>query len=170
LKRIESRLSSRLESGEQSWAEAFFADTLGVASGEVTFERENAFSFEFAKNVYSAATGDGESDFFVSLAEDHAAAQSLASEFVEGFASLGKKVEIEDGTWGKDRYLGALSTARVEGRIVYGVRFAATGADASTALERLREAVAKLSDDALPASPTGATRKPPTSQGDSKNE
>jgi hypothetical protein len=170
LKRIESRLSAKLESGEQSWAEAFFADHLGVASADVTFERENAFSFELAKNVYSAATADGESDLFVSLAVDETTAQKLATDFVDGFASLGKKVEIADGAWVKDRYLGALSTARVEGRMVYGVRFAPTSTDAKAALERLREAVVKLPAEALPASPTGAARKPSASPGEPKNE
>jgi hypothetical protein len=150
---LEARLAAALQSGPRSWAHALFADGLGLAADDVTFEKENAFSFEFAKNVYSAATGEEESDFFVSACADETAADELAARFIEGFASLGDEVDLEGSVWVKDRYLSTLSTARTHGRVVYGVRGAQTDESATSTLARLRKAVAELPQDILPASP-----------------
>jgi hypothetical protein len=122
------------------WAHRLFGQ-LELSPGRVSYHRENAFSFGFAKEVYSALLDDDETELFVVAAADADAAAALAARFIEGFESYGEAQEQDGGAWVKDRYLGSLSTARAAGRLVYGVRGAPEPEVASAELARLAAAI-----------------------------
>lgn len=122
------------------WAHRLFGQ-LELSPGRVSYHRENAFSFGFAKEVYSALLDDDETELFVVAAADADAAAALAARFIEGFESYGEAQEQDGGAWVKDRYLGSLSTARAVGRLVYGVRGAPDAERASAELARLSAAI-----------------------------
>jgi hypothetical protein len=122
------------------WAHQLFGQ-LDVSPGRVSYHRENAFSFGFAKEVYSALLADEETELFVVASADADAAAALAARFLSGFESYGEEQEGDDGPWVKDRYLGSLSTARAAGRLVYGVRGAPEPEVASAELARLAAAI-----------------------------
>jgi hypothetical protein len=140
-------LEAGLAAGERPWSHALFADALGVPADRITYEKENAFSFGFATNVYVALLPDGETEAFVTAAPDPAAAQALARQFEEGFLSYGEKEVRGGAVWVKDRYLSSYSRAQAEGSMVVGVRGAAGIDPATAALAKLRVGV-----KALPAS------------------
>ncbi len=140
LKHLEARLFSHIAAGERPWSYAILVDALGVPEAEVSFVKENAFSFDFAQNVFTATLEQGE--VFVLKAPSTEEAERLAERFREGFASLGEVQELEGRQWVQDRYLRQLSTAAAERDVVYGVRGAANGSDATATFKRLAAAVA----------------------------
>lgn len=155
LDHVRKALEGGLAAGDRPWAHALFADALSVAPDRITYEKENAFSFGFAKNVYVALLPDGETEVFVTAAADPAAARTLAGQFEEGFLSYGEK-EAQGGiTWVKDRYLSTYSRAVAEGAMVVGVRGAAKPDAAKATLEKLRAGVA-----GLPAAVVASAGKP----------
>ena len=69
----------------------------GIAPGRMAFQRENAFSFGFAKDVYVAAMDDGETELFVTTAADATAASVLARRFEKGFLGTARAVPRPTG-------------------------------------------------------------------------
>jgi hypothetical protein len=63
---------------------------------------------------------------------------------VDGFASLGERVRLGKETWAKDEYLSSLSTARADGRVVFGVRGTTDPKAAASTLSKLAAAVGEL--------------------------
>lgn len=146
---------------ELPWAHRLFG-ALELSPGRVTFHRENAFSFGFARNVYSALLPDDETELFVTAASGEDAAAALAARFVEGFESYGERLE---GDWVKDRYLGSLATARVAKGLVIGVRGAPAREPAEDELSRLTASVeamtaADLEEATASAAPEEGLAKP----------
>ncbi|HEX9620751.1 MAG TPA: DUF6599 family protein [Polyangiaceae bacterium] len=143
LEHVLARLVASLGAGERPWALELF-ETLDVGANDVGYHKQDAFSFEFAKGVYSAPSGAGDTEIFVMLAPDAAAAEATAAKFVDGFASLGERVRLGKETWAKDEYLSSLSTARADGRVVFGVRGATDPKAAASTLSKLAAAVGEL--------------------------
>jgi hypothetical protein len=141
------------------WSQRLFVDGLGLPVGAVSFAKENAFSFAFANNLYSARRSD-DSEWFVTVAPSDADADALAAQFVEGFASLGVRKPAEGIGWVEDRYLHDLSTAVSHGRFVLGVRGVKDAKGGKALLDELRRAVDALDEDAKSAALGGAAPDP----------
>lgn len=137
-------LEQGLAAGERPWSHTLFADTLAIPPDRVSFEKENAFSFGFARNVHVGLLPDGETEAFVAAAPDAAAARDLVRRFEEGFLSYGEKEDRAGAVWIKDRYLNTWSRVVSEGPMVVGVRGAARIEGAAAVLEKLRAGVAAL--------------------------
>ncbi len=130
------------------WAYALFAG-MGIDVGRVQYTAEAAYSFDFAKDVWSAVGEDGETESFVVRVAGEAQAQALATDFIEGFLSYGAGVGNAGG-WVRDRYLGRVSGAEPYGRWVLGVHSAPAVAAAEAALAALRGGVDRLPLEGLP--------------------
>lgn len=116
---------------------ALFIGPLGLDPGRVTYTPENAFSFGFAKDVYSAYLDDEETEIFVVSASGTAEAARLAEQYLEGFQQYGES----QGNWVRDRYLQTVAGVRATGSWVIGVRGAPGTTEAEAALRLLEDAV-----------------------------
>lgn len=121
------------------WAYALLA-RVGVDKSAVTYLKENAFSFDFAKDVYAGRTRKEGPQAFVQTAVDAATAKRLAREFEKSFASYGEAVGKKDARWIKDEFIGAYSTAVDLEHVVVGVRAAPQLKEAQALLEKLKSA------------------------------
>lgn len=89
-------LAAHLPGEPLPWAYALFAGQLGLDPGRVAFMLENAFSFGFARDVYTARLDD-DSEIFVVVSPTESAAKALAQEFAAGFAELADDVRAAHG-------------------------------------------------------------------------
>lgn len=142
LEHLRGALEAGLPAAARPWAQALFEDGLGLAPDRITFSRENAFSFGFARDVTVALLPDGETELFVTPAADAAAALALSARFERGFREYGEAESHAGVTWVKDRYLGSYARTMAVGALVIGVRGAARRETAQAELERLRAAAA----------------------------
>jgi len=123
---------------------AVFAE-MGLDPSQVSYVAENAFSFGFARDVYTALLEDGETEVFLVASEDEEGATALSGQFNEGFLGYGSPLD-GSGTiqWIEDRYIGTLAGAMPQGSWVVGVRGAPNLEAAEEALASLGEAVSTL--------------------------
>jgi hypothetical protein len=140
------------------WGFALFVDQLKLGSSAVTYVKSNAFSFGFARDVFkaslSAADSKDDMEAFVVALADPAAAKAMATQYTEGFASLGKpggQLPTSGGPkgvrWIEDEFLGTFSGVTAVERWVIGVRGAPSAARAGVELERLRQGLAALPEE-----------------------
>lgn len=140
------------------WGYALFVDQLKLSSSAVTYVKNNAFSFGFARDVFKASLSASDSrddmEAFVVALADPAAAQAMAARYTEGFASLGKpggqlpSSGPQGVRWIEDEFLATFSGATAVERWLIGVRGAPSAARASEELERLRQGIAALPEEA----------------------
>lgn len=122
-----------------------FVEGVGLDAERVSFTSENAFSFGFANNLYSAVLEDDETEVFVTTAQDSSAAADLAARFNEGFLEYGSAESGSNGlSWIQDRYIGSISGATSYENQVIGVRGAPDVSTAADALRRLRNSLESL--------------------------
>ena len=132
-------------------AYAVFVGGMGMDPGRVSFVSENAFSFGFATNVYTALLADEETEVFVTDAGSPEAATTLAAQFAAGFLEYGNAVEgSHDPVWVEDRYINTLAGAVADRAWVIGVRGAPDRAAAEKALNDLRRALGALAEEGAP--------------------
>jgi hypothetical protein len=144
LAHLQRALAAGLESEPLPWAYALLV-AAGADPGKVGFQPENAFSFGFARNVYTAALNDDGAELYTVATTDEAAARALAAKFTEGFQSYGKDAGRADGIqWVEDQYLGTLAGATTRGALVLGIRGAPDRAFADKALADLVRAAEGL--------------------------
>ncbi|HHH27708.1 MAG TPA: hypothetical protein ENK57_05100 [Polyangiaceae bacterium] len=153
LEHLRKVLETGLAAGERPWAHALLVDALGYDASTIEYAKENAMSFEFARNVYVAREGE-DTELFVAPAPDPEAAEAMAKQYVQGFTSYGEVVE--GGDWIKDQYLGAFSAVRTSGPLVIGVRGATTLELGEEALAKLEAAAAALPPEVLTAAQAAA--------------
>lgn len=123
------------------WAYGLFVSRLSVKASAISYKRENAFSFDFGKDVYTAQIGEN-TYVFISAQQDAKSAQTLSGRYREGFLSYGESEKSADGIeWVKDRYISTYATAVAVERWVIGVQGATTRKLAEDWLQRLRKAV-----------------------------
>lgn len=121
-----------------------FSGLLGLPPGRVAYEAADAFSLSFARDVHLGRQAD-ESELFLVVTPDEAAARQLAARFVGGFREYGEDGGALGGlTWVKDRYLATFASATHRGRVVAGVRGAVDREKGVAAIGRLVEALAAL--------------------------
>jgi hypothetical protein len=138
---LRDRLDAELEGEALPWAYGLFVGQLGFSPGGVSYAAENAFSFGFASDVYSAALED-ETELFVVRKGSAKDAEQLAAAFREGFLGYGAAAGVSMGVdWTKDRYIETISGAKAVDRWTVGVRGAPDIASAEAALSRLETAV-----------------------------
>jgi hypothetical protein len=145
VKRLVELLSAKLPAEELPWAFDLFVDQLKLPASRVSYARENAFSFGFARDVYkvslSAADSPENMEAFVAVKADAAAASSMAKQFQEGFRSLGAAAgQTPAGVpLFKDEFLGSFSGATSSDRWVLGVNSAPSAERAHQVLQQLEQ-------------------------------
>jgi hypothetical protein len=145
LARLRDVFRAALAGEELPGAYAVFVGGLGLDVGRVSFTAENAFSFGFARNVYSALLDDEETEVFFVAAPDPGEAQQLAGKFNGGFREYGEPVEGEASyPWVQDRYIQTVAVAVARGSWMIGVRGSPDVAAAEAAMKRLERAVEEL--------------------------
>ena len=150
LEHVRARLEAALPGEALPWAWALFVGRLGMDPGAISFTAENAFSFGFAKDVWSARRSD-ETELFVVATAGDAAATDLAGQFTAGFTEYGDAAGTSNGvSWAADRYLKTVSGAKSTGRWVIGVYGAPDLATAEAQLARISEAVRGLPLETAP--------------------
>jgi hypothetical protein len=146
------------------WGFSLFVDQLKLSPSAVTYVKNNAFSFGFARDVFKASLSPADSredmEAFVVAAEEEAAARALAARFVEGFASLGKPAGQTPAQVAlfEDEFLATFSAATVVERWVVGVRGAPNAKRAAEVLEQVEAGMRALPpgvrERAVPSPPT----------------
>lgn len=152
------QLFAALPADELPWSYALFAGVLGVDAGRISYERENAFSLEMARDVHVAQLSDDGLELFVIARGSPEDAASHAAALVTGLLAYGEPgAESASGRLVADRYLHTITGVASVGAWVYGVRGAPDVAAAEAQLSRLREA---LESRPTPA-PEAASGAPP---------
>jgi hypothetical protein len=141
LEHLRDRFKQELPSEPLPWGYNLFVTQLGMDPGSVAFILENAFSFGFARNVYSATLDDG-AELFVTPAGSEAGAADLVSRFLDGFHFI------------KDRYLDTFATVTAAGEWVVGVHRATETRGAFEAVNRLAGVVKDMPLPADTSEPT----------------
>lgn len=137
LEHLRARFTEALEGEPLPWAFQLFIGRLGLEPGALAYMSENAFGFsDFASDVHAGRLGD-ETELFVKVCADAAAAAAVAKQFQEGFLGYGKA----EGPWVVDEYINTYSGAVSEGAWVVGVRGAPDAKAAVAGLARLKGAL-----------------------------
>jgi hypothetical protein len=145
LNHIENRFEAELPGESLPWGYALFVGRMGKNPGEISYAPENAFSFGFARRVYSVVM-EGETELFVTPADTEAGAEELAGRFMDGFRNYGS----DEGEFVRDRYRGTYAMATAAGPWVIGFLRAT---DTAAALEALAELADAVADMPLPEEP-----------------
>jgi hypothetical protein len=150
LQSLKTRLEASLPGGALPWAWALFAGKLALDPKVISYTAENAYSFGFARNVWSAHLAD-ETDMFVIKCSDASAADTLAATFARGFADYGDAAGTSNGvSWVQDHYIKTVSGAKALGPWTIGVHAAPDLAKAEAALAKLEPAVRSLPLESRP--------------------
>ena len=142
---MKTALLAKLPGGEVPWAYALFTGGLHVSPAKVQYYPKDAFSFEFATEVYSAKVS-GDTEVFISRRADAAA---IAVKFAEAFGAYGKRLPAEGASLFQNEYVGAVDGVTTKDGYVLGVRLAPNADEAMKWLKKLSEV--------LPATPAGST-------------
>ncbi len=144
LEHVRDRFEKDLPVEPLPWGYALFVGAMGLTPGAVSYATENAFSFGFASNVYSAKLESG-AELFVTPAGNESAA-GLAARYLDGFRRYGD----DEGAFIKDRYQGKYATAIGAGPWVVGFLRAPDAGAANTELQKLAAAVKDIPLPAIP--------------------
>lgn len=143
VRRLLELFRRELAAEELPWAYGLFVGQLKLDPSRVTYVKNNAFSFGFASDVFTASLSAADStedmEVFVVASSDAEAAAALAVAYREGFASMGAAAG-KTGSGAplfKDEYLATYSTAQATERWVVGVRGAPEARSAEEMLGRL---------------------------------
>jgi hypothetical protein len=167
LEHLEGLLSEKLQGEALPWSFGLFVGGMGLPAGSISFRRENAFSFAFASEVHIAQVPDTEVELFLSLRPNEVAAQKQAGQYLDGFASIGTVSEKgAGGGWVKDRYLGQFSGVSSAGRVVYGLRGAAT---LEAGKKRLAQLAQRLENATLPSAGQGLEEREAEKENDAED-
>jgi Family of unknown function (DUF6599) len=116
------------------WVYGLFVGKLHLNPGKIQFQKENAFSFDFATEVYSASIPGSDAEIFISKRPSADEATAFANKMADGFAGFGKRIEA--GLI-HNEYVNAYDGVRTQGSYVIGVRLAPTTAEATQWLDKL---------------------------------
>lgn len=135
------------------WAYALFVGELQLSPAAVRYDKENAFSFGFANEFYSARLPGSDAEVLISRRTNADEAAALAKQLQEGFLAFGKLTETG---LVHNEMINSYDAARVAGRDVIGVRFAPSAAVALEWLDKLTAAAAKIKAEPPPAAAPAA--------------
>jgi len=127
-------LITALPAEPMPWVYSLFVGALHLSPGKIQFQKENAFSFDFAREFYTADVTGSDAELFISKRQTADEAAALAGKLADGFADFGKRTEV--GLI-HNEYVNAYDAVRARGRYVIGVRLAPTADEAMKWLEKL---------------------------------
>jgi hypothetical protein len=148
LAEVAANLESGIEADTLPWAYDLFVGQLELQASQVSYQTQNAFSLEFARDVYIARL-EGDLQLFVIALDSEASATQMAGKLVEGFLTIGAPDGDGAPQWGKDEFIGTFGTAATSDRFVVGVLGAPDRATGQKELARLRKGLAELSPETL---------------------
>jgi hypothetical protein len=140
-------LSTGIKGDPLPWAYGYFVGGLGLDPGAVSYAVANAFSFSFARDVWSARPKGKNDDLelFVAAKASAAEARKLTEQLHKGFLGFGAAAGKLSGVpLVKDQFLNAFTAVKASDRFVLGVRGAATKEMLGEELGKLETALAKL--------------------------
>jgi hypothetical protein len=127
------------------WSYALLVERLHLNPAKIQYDAENAFSFGFATQVYSAALPGSDAELFIARRDSEAEASALVAKFAEGFGAFGKALSSEAGTTiVQNEYTSAIDAVRSHGAYVIGVREAKSSQEAAQWLDRLANELDQL--------------------------
>jgi len=132
---LKAALIAKLPGGKVPWTYALLTGGLHVSPAKLVYYPTDAFSFDFANEVYTAKV-NGDMEVFVSRRADAAEAAALAGKFAEAFAGYGKS--LPDTPFFRNEYIGTFDGAASQGEYVIGVRLAPNVNEAEKWLKTLR--------------------------------
>jgi len=127
-------LTAGLPPEPMPWVYGLFVGNLHLNPGKIQFQKENAFSFDFATDIYSANVAGSDAEIFISKRTSADDAVAVAGKLADGFAGFGKRVE---GGLIHNEYVNAYDGVRAQGPYVIGVRLAPTVDEAKKWLDKL---------------------------------
>lgn len=161
LRSLRTMFHKRIKGDPLPWGYGFFIANMAVKANAISYDRENAFSFGFAKDVYKAKIGEN-AYMFIMAQHDAASAQAIQQKFLAGWMSYGSEAKDKTGKkWVKDRYINTYSTAYATERWVVGVQGADKWPQAQSQLARLVASVKKMGPALRKRSIPSTKRKPP---------
>jgi hypothetical protein len=135
---LKAVLIAKLPGGKVPWAYALLTGGLHVSPAKLVYYPTDAFSFDFATEVYTAKV-NGDMEVFISRRADEAEAKTLAGKFAGAFAGYGTAVP---GTpFFRNEYIGTIDGVASQGEYVIGVRLAPNVDEAQKWLKTLRGVV-----------------------------
>jgi hypothetical protein len=155
---LATKLGAAIPGEPLPWAYGLFVGGMGIDPGKITYSVENAFSFAFARDVWTARPRgkDDDLELFVAARASAAEARELATKLHQGFLGFGAAAgKVGAVPIVKDQFLNALTAVTHQDRWVLGVRGAADKAMLTGELARLQDALTQapkaLKDRAVPA-------------------
>ncbi len=149
LQLILDRFDAELPGEPLPWGYALFVRKMGKSPGSISYAPENAFSFGFARNVYSVEVEDG-LELFVTPGGTGSDAEDLADRFMDGFRNYGS----DEGQFVKDRYQGTYARTITAGPWVVGFLRATDKDHALRALDELANVVVDMPLPAVTEEPS----------------
>jgi uncharacterized protein DUF6599 len=146
---IRDLMMSRFPEGKLPWTFALFVGEVGAAPGGIRYQKENAFSFGFASDVYSAVVpGSKETEVFIVKKASTGDATALAKQFAEGFAGYGSKLKTPPGhpaaALVNNEFINTVEGVEPFQNYVLGIRFAKSAEDAVRWMDKLKSGLQKL--------------------------
>jgi hypothetical protein len=136
---VKTLLLAHLPADPVPWAYAVLAAGLKISPAKVQYTPQDAFSFDFATDVYSAKV-KGDTEVFVSRRASAADATALAGKFAEAFSGFGKALPAAAAArLFSNEYVNTVDGVTAHGEYVIGVRLAPNAAEALRWLNQLRE-------------------------------
>lgn len=130
---------AKLPAETAPWAYEVLSKGLKISPAKVQYAPRDAFSFDFATEVYSARVA-GDTEVFVSRRPNPSEATALAGKFRHAFASFGKPAG--DDLF-RNEYVNGFDGVTTEGEYVLGIRLAPNPAEAAKWIKALRELLPK---------------------------
>lgn len=151
---IVTEMNKTFPAGKLPWTYELFAASLGASPGTIKYQKENAFSFGFATDVYSAIVpGSKETEVFVLKRNSSAEAADLAKKFASGFGGYGSALKSPAGhpeaMLFKNEFINTVEGAESFDNYVLGIRFATSPEQAVLWMGKLKSALAKPPKGAL---------------------
>jgi len=135
---LKTALLAKLPAEPVPWAYALLAEGLKISPTKVQYTPQDAYSFDFATEVYAAKV-KGDTEVFVSRRADAASATALAGKFAAAFAGYGKALPGTEAKLFLNEYINAVDGVRVQAEYVLGVRYAPSADEANKWLNQLRD-------------------------------
>jgi hypothetical protein len=140
-------MAAQFPAGKLPWTYALFVRSVGVAPEAIKYQKESAFSFGFASDVYSAVVpGSKETEVFVTKRATPGDASKLAKQFAEGFAAFGKTLpsSMPGAVFVNNEFINTVEGVEPYRNYVLGIRFAKSTDEATRWMKRVK---AGLKDD-----------------------
>jgi len=132
---LKAALIATLPGGKVPWAYALLTGGLHVSPAKLVYYPTDAFSFDFATEVYTAKV-NGDMEVFVSRRANEAEAKALAGKFAGAFAGYG--TAVPDTPFFRNEYIGTIDGVASQGEYVIGIRLAPNVEEAGKWLKTLR--------------------------------